>query len=153
MSMELWELAARESIRDLVARYAHAADRGRLDELGALFADGGVLRIDEREPLVGPDAIRSFLGATQSSVRSATRSALIRHHVSNLQITIEGREAASGASYFFVVTERGPDHWGRYRDRYRPAVDGAWRFAERRVRMDGFAPGSWAEERRRTLES
>lgn len=153
MSMELWELAARESIRDLVARYAHAADRGRLDDLCALFADDGALRIDEREPLVGPDAIRGFLGATRSSVRSATQTALIRHHVSNLQITVEGREAAVGVSYFFVVTERGPDHWGRYRDRYRACGDGVWRFAERRVRMDGFAPGSWAEERRRTMET
>jgi len=151
MSMELSELAAREAIRDLVARYAHAADRGRLDELCALFTDDGALRIDEREPLVGRDAIRAFLGATRTSVRSETRSALIRHHVSNLQITVDGPESATGVSYFFVVSERGPDHWGRYRDRYRPDAD-RWRFAERRVRVDGFAPGSWAEERRRTMQ-
>jgi ketosteroid isomerase-like protein len=151
--MELWELAAREAIRDLVARYAHAADRGRLDDLCALFDADGVLRIDEREPLVGPDAIRAFLGATQTSVRSETRSALIRHHVSNLLITMEGCQSATGVSYFFVVTERGPDHWGRYCDRYRPDGAGGWRFAERRVRVDGVAPGSWAAERRRTLES
>jgi len=148
--MELWELVAREAIRDLVARYAHAADRGRLDELCALFAGDGVLRIDERAPLVGHDAIRGFLGGTRESVRGQTETALIRHHVSNLRITVEGPESASGAAYFFVVTERGPDHWGRYRDRYRPE-GGRWRFAERRVRLDGCAPGSWAEERRRTL--
>src|SRR5262249_24110104 len=142
---------ARESIRDLVARYAHAADRGRLDDLCALFADDGVMRIDEREPLVGRAAIRAFLGDTRGSVRSETTTARIRPHVSNLQITVDGPASASGVAYFFVVTERGPDHWGRYRDRYRPD-GGQWRFAERRVRVDGFAPGSWAAERRRALE-
>jgi hypothetical protein len=85
-------------------------------------------------------------------VRSQTQSALIRHHVSNLLITMEGRGSATGTSYFFVVTERGPDHWGRYRDAYRPDAAGRWQFVERRVRVDGFAPGSWAEERRRTLD-
>jgi len=150
--MELAELIARESIRDLVARYAHAADRGRLDELCALFAADGALRIDERTPLVGRDAIRAFLGETRGSVQGQTRTALIRHHVSNLQITVDGPASASGVAYFLVVTERGPDHWGRYRDRYRP--DGErWLFAERRVRVDGVAAGSWAEERRRALQA
>jgi len=45
--------------------------------------------------------------------------------------------------HFLVVTERGPDHWGRYRDRY-VCRAGAWRFAHRRVRLEGYAPGSWA---------
>ena len=63
-------------------------------------------------------------------------------------ITIDGPDAAHGAAYFFVVTERGPDHWGRYRDLY-VRRDGRWLFASRKVRVDGVAPGSWAEERRR----
>jgi hypothetical protein len=64
---------------------------------------------------------------------------LIRHHVANLHIEVSGPLSASGAAYFFVVTERGPDHWGRYRDRY-VCRDGDWRFAHRRVRLDGRAP-------------
>jgi len=39
------------------------------------------------------------------------------------------------------VTERGPDHWGRYRDRL-VVRDGRWLFAHRRARADGYAPGS-----------
>ena len=41
--MELWELAAREAIRETVARYAHLVDRGRIDELVELFAEDGTL--------------------------------------------------------------------------------------------------------------
>jgi hypothetical protein len=37
--------------------------------------------------------------------------------VSSLTIDLDGRDAATAASYFLVITEAGPDHWGRYRDR------------------------------------
>ena len=53
-AVEPWELTAREEIRELVARYAHHADGGRFDELVALFAEDGVLPIDDREPLARP---------------------------------------------------------------------------------------------------
>jgi hypothetical protein len=46
------------------------------------------------------------------------------------------------------VTDRGVDHWGRYRDDLVRAGD-VWRFAHRHVRTDGSAPGSWVEGRRR----
>ena len=36
--MELWELVARESIRDLVARYNANGDSGRFDQVLELFA-------------------------------------------------------------------------------------------------------------------
>ena len=39
------------------------ADGGRFDDLVALFAEDGALRIDDREPLRGRDAIRAFLDA------------------------------------------------------------------------------------------
>ncbi len=143
--MEAWEVAAREAIRELVARYAQLADRGRLDDLVALFLPDGVLRIDDRPPLAGRDAIRAFLGGTATDLTATTR--VLRHHTSTHAIDVAGPTEATGACYFLVVTDRGPDHWGRYRDVYR-VHDGAWRFAERRVRVDGSAPGSWAAERR-----
>lgn len=148
MSMDLAELVAREAIRELAAAYAHAADGGRFDDLLALFTPDGSLQVDDRPALIGPDAIRGFLGGTQTSVQdTAHQRGYIRHHVTSHSITVDGPEAAHGAAYFFVVTERGPDHWGRYRDRY-VLRDGRWRFASRRVRVDGMAPGSWAAERR-----
>jgi hypothetical protein len=146
--MELWELTARESIRDLVARYAHGADGGRFDDVAATFAPDGVLETPDRVEHRGAEAIRSFLGGTKTALANATAAPFIRHHVSNLRIELLDRGSATGAAYFFVITERGPDHWGRYRDRY-VCLDGRWLFAHRRVRLDGYAPESWAAERRR----
>jgi SnoaL-like domain len=145
--MELWELIAREEIRTLVASYAHWADSGRFDDLVGLFAADGVLETPDRVEHRGRAAIGAFLGGTKHRLAASSRVPLIRHHVTNLRIEVSGPDAATGAAYFFVVTERGPDHWGRYRDRY-VHRDGAWRFAHRRVRLEGWAPGSWAAERR-----
>jgi uncharacterized protein (TIGR02246 family) len=146
--MDAAELAAREAIRDLVARYAHAADRGRFDEVAQLFTERGTLHLPDGRELVGREAIRTFLAGTGAEIRDATARPFIRHHVSSHRIIVDGGDAATGFAYFFVVTERGPDHWGRYADRYVEA-DGAWLFAERRVRLDGFGPGSVAADRRR----
>ena len=48
---------------------------------------------------------------------------------------------ATGRSYYQVLTAIGLDHWGRYIDEYR-TVDGTWRFARRRVTVDGRNPES-----------
>src|SRR5262245_22246914 len=134
--MEPWEAAAREEIRELVARYAQHADRGRFDDLVGLFADDGALRVDDHEPLEGRGAIRAFLYATAVALRESGSSRLIRHHVTTCSIEVAGADTASGTTYFLVVSDRGPDHWGLYRDRY-VRVGGSWRFAERRVRVEG----------------
>jgi uncharacterized protein (TIGR02246 family) len=145
--MDTAELVAREAIRDLVARYAQGADRGRFDEVAALFAPDGVLELPDGTKAIGRDVIRSFLGATGESLGKMAAVPWIRHHVTTHRIVVEDRDRASGHAYFFVMTERGPDHWGRYTDRY--VRDGeVWLFAGRRVRLDGYAPGSVAAERR-----
>jgi 3-phenylpropionate/cinnamic acid dioxygenase small subunit len=145
--VESWELIARERIRDLVASYAHLADTGRFDELLELFAEDAVLAAGDADEVRGRDALRAFFTGTGSSLREVTQAPLIRHHVSNLRIEVDGPDAARGACYFFVVTERGPDHWGRYRDEY-VRVGERWLFRRRRARLDGFAPDSWTARRR-----
>jgi uncharacterized protein (TIGR02246 family) len=136
----MWELIARERIRDLVAAYAHCADGGRFDELVALFSPDGVLETPDGRRHAGRDAIRAFLDATRTQLVAAA-APRIRHHVSTLQIAIEGPTAARGAAYFLVVGAAGLDHWGRYRDRY-VAHRGVWQYAHRRVRLDGSAGDS-----------
>ena len=145
--METWELIAREEIRELVAAYAQLADGGRFDELLELFAEDGVLRGGDAAEARGRDAIRAFLAGTGSDLKDVTAAPLIRHHVSNLRIEVVSPDEARGTAYFFVVTDRGPDHWGRYRDQY-VRRHGRWCFAYRRARLDGYAPGSWTAERR-----
>lgn len=145
--MEIAEVVAREAIRDVLARYNHAGDRGRLDEMVELFTVDGVLEIAGDPPIVGRPAIRGFFVDTAASLRAATGVPLLRHHVSSVLIDLD-RDllGASATSYFLVVTERGPDHWGRYRDEL--VQDGpVWRFTRRRVRTDGAAPDSWGATR------
>ena len=139
--MELWELTARELVRETIARYAHLVDRGRIDELVELFAEDGTLEAGDRPPAHGRDAIRAFFLGTQGRLASAAARPLIRHHVSNVLVEIVGPEAATAASYFLAITERGPDHWGRYQDRL-VERGGRWLFQHRRARSDGYAAGS-----------
>ena len=139
--MDLTALAAREAIRELIARYAHLVDRGRIDELLALFAPDGTLEANDLLPARGHAEIRAFLTGAGTRLAAASRSALVRHHVSSVSIELTGPATATTSSYFFVVTEHGPDHWGRYRDTLVQRED-HWLFHHRRVRTDGHAPGS-----------
>ena len=145
--MDTTDLVAREAIRELVASYAHLADSGRFEELLALFTEDGVLHGGDAPEAHGRDAIQGFLTGAGADLKSVTRAAFIRHHVSNLRIDVVAPDEARGVAYFLVVTERGLDHWGRYRDVY-TRIEGQWLFRHRRARLDGFAPGSWSAERR-----
>ena len=135
--MQAWELAAREAVRELVARYNLAGDRGRIDELVALFADDAVLTVDGAQH-GGRDAIRAvFEGAT------GPHPQLLRHFTATLAIDVASQDRASARCYFQVLTVDGLDHWGRYTDGF-VRVGDAWRFARRDVRVDGATPGGWA---------
>jgi hypothetical protein len=140
--MEPWEIAAREAIRDTIARYAHAADTGRFDELAALFVEDGALEIEGLPALRGRGAIVAFLAERKLPAASAgaTRR-FIRHHVTSVRIDVASPNAASAKSYFLAITERGPDHWGVYRDSL-VRVGDEWLFGSRRVRVDGRVPAA-----------
>jgi hypothetical protein len=144
--VEPWELEAREAIRETIARYAHYADRGRFAELVALFTADGTLEIDGRPPLAGHAAILAFLASTQRSMGSTLAHPYIRHHVSSLTVELHGPDDARAASYFLAITERGADHWGRYRDRL-GRVGEQWLFRHRHVRVDGHGERSWRATR------
>ena len=141
--METWELEAREQIRDTIARYAHCVDGGRFDELVELFAPDGILEVEGEPAHRGRDAIRAFVAGVGHDIAASTGAPRIRHHVGNVLVELEGPDRARARSYFLAVTDRGVDHWGRYRDQLVPSGE-QWRFALRRVRTDGAAPGSWA---------
>ena len=144
--MELWELVAREAIRETFAHYAHYADSGRFAELAELFTVDGILEIHGREPVSGRNAILSFLSATKSSLASTLARPYIRHHVSSIEIAVHSRDQASAVSYFLAITEHGPDHWGRYRDRL-TRVGERWLLQHRLVRPDGHSEQSWRATR------
>jgi hypothetical protein len=140
--VELWELVARERIRDSLARYNWAGDAGRLEELAGAFCSDGVLEIRGREPLHGRAAIVDMLGGVASpATTTASTKRIVRHNLANVRFTGITPRQAQVSSYFTVVTEIGLDHYGRYRDTLVP-VDDEWLIQHRFVSTDWAAPNS-----------
>src|SRR6516225_9964629 len=138
----MWELVARERIRDTLARYNWSGDAGRLDGLAETFCPDGVLEIRGLEPLRGRTAIASFLGGVTGTVAgSAGVKPVVRHNVANVLFTGLTAGRAEVSSYFTVVTHIGLDHFGRYRDTLVPDGD-AWLIKHRKVSTDWAAPNS-----------
>jgi uncharacterized protein (TIGR02246 family) len=139
--MEPWELAARENIRDLVARYNANGDSGRFDPMLDLFAEDAVLEVPDAV-LRGKAAIRAFLTEVAARTGPGGTARFVRHYTATHQIDVLSEREARGRCYYAVLTERGLDHWGRYLDEYR-RVDGRWLFARRQVTLDAAVPGGW----------
>ena len=140
--MELWQLVARESIRDLVARYNACGDAGRFDPMLALFAEDAVLELADGSH-AGRPAIRAFFEGVTQRTGAGRRAKFVRHFTATHQIDLLSESAARGRCYFAGLTDAGLDHWGRYVDEYR-CVAGRWLFAKRKVTLDAAVAGGWA---------
>ncbi len=140
--MDMWELVAREQIRDTLARYNWSGDAGRLDGLAETFCTDGVLEIRGLEPLRGRTEIASFLsGVTGTVARDVDVKPIVRHNLANVLFTGLTADQAEVSSYFTVVTHIGLDHFGRYRDTLVPDGD-TWLIKHRKVSTDWAAPNS-----------
>lgn len=149
-TMEPWELDAREQVRDLIARYTWAGDRGRFDDLVGCFADDGVLDVGDHggrwsgraEIARQLEAVARRVAARATATElAAAKPGPVHHHVSSTLLSDVTERSMSANSYFLVITAIGVDHWGRYRDRFERTGD-RWLFAERVVRVDGQHPAS-----------
>jgi 3-phenylpropionate/cinnamic acid dioxygenase small subunit len=151
--LELWELIARESIRDLVARYNANGDSGRFEEMLRVFADdasmelvavdGTVRRYDGigEVATIFTDTKATWdasLGSGGSGAKAGgtTPRHHIRHFTSTHQIDLVDESHARGRCYFAVLMPHGLDHWGRYVDEY-GVRDGRWVITLRRAFSDG----------------
>jgi len=143
--MELWELSARERIRDSLARYNWSGDAMRLPELAESFCEDGELELRGTVPIQGRAAIVEFLsGAVTSPIAVSLESGvrrIVRHNVTNIRFTEMTPQQARVACYFTVFTEIGLDHYGRYRDHFVP-VGHEWLIRHRFVSTDWHAPNS-----------
>ena len=143
--MELWELVARERIRDTLARYNWAGDAARLDELGRTFCHDGELELRGSDPVGGRDAIVDLLGGVVAAPGATAHTSgvkrIVRHNVTNIRFTEVSPAEARVSSYFTVFTEIGLDHYGRYRDVFVPDGDD-WLIRHRFVSTDWRAPDS-----------
>jgi hypothetical protein len=143
--MERTELLAREAIRDLLARYTWAGDRGRSHDLAHCFLVDGALDVGAHGGRwEGRAAIEAGLDAVAARLADGPDApSAVNHHVSSVLISLADPTSGWVRSYFCVYTDAGADHWGTYRDRVAlDPSDGHWRFAERIVTVTGASPRS-----------
>lgn len=146
--MELWELIARESIRDLVARYNANGDSGRFEELLKVFADDAVMELVTADGTVqryeGLEQVRTIFTNTKAMWDTGAKDLGARHHVRHFtathQIDLVDETHPRGRCYFLVVMGHGVDHWGRYIDEYGVRQD-RWVITRRRALSDGRIAG------------
>ena len=141
--MTLDDLIARESIRDLVARYNANGDSGRFDQVMELFARDAMMEVNGTA-YRGLDEIRSIFTNTASDLRGFTDRPQLRHTTSTLQIDLTGPTTARSRCYHVVLLPHGVDHWGRYLDEY-GLIDDRWLFTKRKVVNDGYVPGGFRD--------
>ena len=135
--MTLDELVARESIRELVARYAAGVDSGRFEEALSVFGPSSTMELGDDELLrTGPEEIvEIFRGAGETFSAQAGAAPVVRHHLTTHKIELTSATTAKGRLYFLVIVGEQLDHWGRYFDRYE-LVGERWQIASRKVVID-----------------
>ena len=137
----LAQIVAREQIRDLVSRYNSNGDTGRIANVRELFCADAVMRIGRTEVHEGLDQIMSVFTGAGSRQTGRSGPTYVRHFTATHQIDLIDDTYATGRLYFAVITDIGLDHWGVYTDTYR-VDDGRWKFASRKVVLDGRSPNS-----------
>lgn len=136
--MTLDELAAHESIRQVLYRYCRGVDRGDVATISGVYHPDAV---DRHGPWSGPG--REF---ADYLVPSMDQSATGQHHITNMLIELDGASAAV-ESYFIAFHPQPPEEGearhvlvaGRYLDRFEQR-DGQWLIAERTVVIDVSRP-------------
>src|ERR1700754_3764456 len=137
----MWELVARERIRDTLALYNWSGDSARIDDLTQSFSVEGELELRGGTTATGRAAIASVLSGVATPGPGAGTKRIVRHVLTNVRFTDLNPQRAQVSSYFTVFTEIGLDHFGRYRDVFVP-VDDTWLIQHRFVSTDWHAPNS-----------
>ena len=147
--MTIDDMLAHAAIRTTLSRCAQAGDSLRAEDYAACFTEAGTLstEIAGRGPGLAISG-RAAIFAWQNEKRApgkgmgtpgAPALTLARHNLTTCQIDITSPGSASVRTYWFVLTNAGPDHSGVYRDSFERVGD-EWLIAERRVRTE------WAAE-------
>lgn len=144
LEQQVQELADREEIKELTARYAHGVARGEGASVAALFTDDGTfLNRFPGQPVTevrGRDALNKFYGAIQRNFALPC----IHNHL----ITLAGDEATGTCSIEVRITRSGQSMIGSgyYEDRFR-RENGRWKFVVRDCTFFHFVPiqQGWAE--------
>lgn len=144
--MEIWELIAREQVRETFTRYSTAGDGGRLEDLVAQFTPDATMEAPPSPPAAGREAIVAMLRVAAMGSRPPVafpdQKPIVRHFTTNIHFRSVSPDRIETTAYFCAMTAVGPDHWGRYFDVLVPVGD-RWLFAHRIARSEGWAADGW----------
>ena len=125
----------RLDIHELYARYANSIDDGSYDEWLDCFTDDGVFESSRFGKHIGREGLQKFTRIYRDSLGGAQ----VRHVVTNVIFKLEGNAGAGGCYLIYYHCKDGHVQQasvGYYRDTLRK-VGGRWRFASRKVSLDG----------------
>ena len=126
------ELEEKDAIRELIAEYCFRLDNDRFADMAALFTEDGTW-----DTAFGKGTGHAEIEALVRRIRQSARQPRPRaiHHVTNIQITVEGNTAKSRSNWTVVENStHGPKiaSGGSYADEL-VKQDGAWRFRYRKI--------------------
>jgi len=128
---------ARQAITDLLFSYAWHFDRNEPELVAALFTEDASLDYGpEWDPIRGRAAVVPRISQGLEEIFEATS-----HHISNVMITLESDDEASGRAYVYAwhrYRDGSPDGhlWAQYHSRFLRTAEG-WRISELILRAAG----------------
>jgi SnoaL-like domain len=141
------ELADREEIKELTARYCWHVQRGEGEAVARLFTRDGIL--DMQGGALGSRAVRGADDLLKFYRDSVNQPAMAVPFIHNHIIEISGDDAHGTCTIDARFNRNGESviAAGWYEDKYR-REDGMWRFAERKIFFHHVVPlkKGWAED-------
>lgn len=139
------EVVDRTLIRELMDRYGIVHDLGTPDEYADLFAEdgeiatGGPVTIKGRQALIA-QARRDHERFDLEKGADGKPTSIMRHLISNAQISLTGPNTAAGTCYVSTVVKKGAVgpvilSISRYSDRYVKQA-GRWRIQRREISLE-----------------
>jgi 3-phenylpropionate/cinnamic acid dioxygenase small subunit len=138
---ELEEGAARAQIRNTIAIYNNAGDRGRIEEVLEAFAEAAVYDLPSQR-MEGHKQIFEFLSgvaargraAAAGDTQTASKGAGARHHLTTQRIEFTSDSEADAWTYFFTMSRGEVFQEGLYIDHLARTPKG-WKIKHRRVKL------------------
>jgi len=143
----LQAIADRTLIRELMDRYGLVHDSGTPEQYADLFTVDGEIAVAPGAPPVvkGREALlaqarRDHERFGNEPAPGGKTTSIMRHLISNAQITLTGKDSATGTCYVTTVVKKGDIgpailSISRYVDRY-VKVDGQWRIQHREIALE-----------------
>ena len=152
----LQAIADRTLIRELMDRYGVVHDSGSPEEYADLFTSDGEIAVAAGGPAIvkGREALmaqarRDHERFGNEPAANGKTTSIMRHLISNAQITMTGADSANGTCYVTTVVKKGDVgpailSISRYTDRY-ARQNGEWRIQRREITIE-FGNGALGKE-------